>query len=57
MIKCGDTVMLYASIVNYYLRTEETTFGLTTELLPLVHGVPKDQMDHGVVWNIQCADK
>lgn len=49
--------MLYSSIVDYYLRTDDTEFGLTTELLPLVHGIKQDKIDHGVVWNIQCAEK
>lgn len=49
--------MLYASIVDYYLRTDDTEFGLTTELLPLVHGIKKDKIDHGVVWSIHCVDK
>jgi|JI9StandDraft_2_1071091.scaffolds.fasta_scaffold2903963_1 hypothetical protein len=49
--------MLYGSISDYYLRTEDTTFGLTTELIPLVHGIKKDQIDHGVVWNVHCVDK
>lgn len=49
--------MLYSSICDYYLRTDETEFGMTTELLPLVHGIKKNQIDHGVVWTIQCADK
>lgn len=54
---CGDTIMLSSSIMNYLLRTEDTTFGLTTDLIPFVHGVDFDQIDGGVNWNIHCVDK
>jgi len=43
--------------MNYLLRAEDTVFGLTTDLIPLVHGYPYEQIDGAVNWNIHCVDK
>lgn len=49
--------MLASSIMNYLLRAEDTVFGLTTDLIPLVHGLSFDQIDGAANWNVHCVDK
>jgi hypothetical protein len=44
-VRCGDAITLSSALVGYYLRVEETQFGLTTELIPIVHGMTKDNID------------
>ncbi len=56
-VQCGDTITVSSAIIGYSLRVEETQFGLTTELLPMVHGITKDNLDDKVNWQIQCADR
>lgn len=56
-VVCGDTITLSSVIVGYSLRVEETQFGLTTELLPMVHGMTRDKLDEKINWQIQCVDK
>ena len=36
---------------------EETQFGLTTELIPMVHGMKKDATDEKINWKLQCPQK
>lgn len=57
VVRCGDTIALSSAIVGYFLRLEETQFGLTTELLPMVHGMPADRVDDKINWQIQCTTK
>lgn len=42
---CGDIITISSVIMGYYLRVEETQFGLTTELLPMVHGMNRGNLD------------
>ena len=56
IVKCGDVVRLTSVIIGYSLRLDETSFGLTTELLPMVHG-SFDQIDRAVNWKLVCPDK
>jgi hypothetical protein len=56
-LKCGDVIRLKSAIIGYNLRTDETTFGLTTELLPMVHGMPDDRADAAINWKIKCPNK
>jgi hypothetical protein len=44
-VKCGDTITISSAIMGYFLRVEETQFGLTTELTPMLHGITKDNLD------------
>lgn len=39
------------------MRIDETSFGLTTELLPMVHGVFDSQSDAAINWKIRCVNK
>ena len=54
-IKCGDVIKLSSVIIGYNLRLDETSFGLTTELLPMVHG--SEQQDPAINWKLICVDK
>lgn len=54
---CGDTVTISSAIMGYYLRVEETQFGLTTELLPMVHGMTRNNLDEKINWQLQCVDR
>ena len=56
-VLCGDTITLSSAIEGYFLRVEDTQFGLTTELLPMVHGIGKDSADDKTNWQLQCLDK
>lgn len=56
-VRCGDIITLSSTIVGYFLRLEETQFGLTTELLPMVHGIPADRVDDKINWQVQCSEK
>ena len=56
-VLCGDTITISSVVVGYFLRAEDTQFGLTTELLPMVHGITKDRLDDKIDWKIECADK
>jgi len=56
-LQCGDVIRLKSAIIGYSLRTDETSFGLTTELLPMVHGMPDDRADAAVNWMIKCVNK
>ena len=47
--------MLRSAIIGYSLRMDETTFGLTTELLPMVHGVESNNLDAATNWQIKCS--
>lgn len=42
-------------IIGYSLRLDETSFGLTTELLPMVHG--SETLDAAINWKIICIEK
>lgn len=54
---CGDTVTVSSAIMGYFLRAEETQFGLTTELLPMVHGMARNNLDDKINWQLQCVDR
>jgi hypothetical protein len=54
---CGDSVTISSAIQGYFLRTEETQFGLTTELLPMVHGMKQESVDEKVNWQLLCLEK
>lgn len=56
-VRCGDTVTISSAIIGYYLRVEETQFGLTTELLPMVHGMMRNNLDEKINWQMQCVDR
>jgi hypothetical protein len=56
-ILCGDTITVSSTIIGYSLRVEETQFGLTTELLPMVHGMNKNNIDEKINFQIQCVDR
>jgi hypothetical protein len=43
--------------MGYFLRVEETQFGLTTELLPMVHGMGRNNLDEKINWQMQCVDR
>ena len=51
-VLCGDTITSSSVIVGYFLRAEDTQFGLTTELLPMVHGINKDKIDDKIDWKL-----
>ena len=42
-VTCGSIISISSVIEAYTLRIEETQFGLTTQLLPMVHGMKKQQ--------------
>ena len=54
-VKCGDVVKLKSVIIGYSLRLDETSFGLTTELLPMVHG--SETIDAAINWKLVCTEK
>lgn len=56
-ILCGDTITISSAIIGYSLRVEETQFGLTTELLPMVHGIQRNSLDEKINFQVQCADR
>jgi hypothetical protein len=56
-VLCGDTITISSAIEGYYLRVEDTQFGLTTELLPMVHGMKKENLDEKINWELHCVDK
>jgi hypothetical protein len=56
-VLCGDTVTISSTIMGYFLRVEETQFGLTTELLPMVHGMGRNNLDEKINWQMQCVDR
>jgi hypothetical protein len=39
-LRCEDVVRIKSAIIGYFLRADDTSFGMTTELLPMVHGMP-----------------
>ncbi len=39
------------------MRTDETSFGMTTELIPMVNLIPSDRVDSSVNWQLVCADQ
>lgn len=48
--------MLKSVIIEASLRVDDTSFGLTTELLPMLHG-SGGPLDEAVNWKIKCVDK
>ena len=56
-LACGDTITISSAIIGYFLRVEETQFGLTTELLPMVHGMNRNSIDEKINFQIQCVDR
>ena len=44
-VLCGNIISISSVIQAYSLRVEETQFGLTTQLLPMVHGMKKESQD------------
>ena len=44
-VTCGSIITISSVIEAYALRMEETQFGLTTQLLPMVHGIKKEGYD------------
>lgn len=57
IVKCGDVIRLRSAIIGYNVRIDETSFGLTTELLPIVHGVFDSQSDAAINWKVKCMEK
>lgn len=45
---CGDTITVASVIQGYFMRVEDTQFGLTTELLPMVHGMNAQNVDEKI---------
>ena len=57
-VKCGDSLVIRSAIMDYYLRSEETATGLTTELNQFIQGQSKEGMiDDRVNWKIICDGK
>ena len=48
---------LKVRLLDIIWRVDETSFGLTTELLSMVHGMPDDRADSAINWKIICSHK